>query len=643
MPRAFRAFLPVLLLVALAPLPAQSSAAPVALARIESKVAAIRPKLEAVTVGLRVGDAQGSGVLVSADGYVLTAAHVFEQPGEDVEVLFADGRRLAGKTLGREETGDFGMLKIKGDGPFEFAAMGRSADLRSGEPCLAVGHPGGFARRRPPVLRLGRITGTKGPFLRSSAIIDQGDSGGPLFDLEGRVIGIHSRIMEDPYANYHVPIDRWTENWKALAAGEAWGSLGRGFRRGAAMPQFAGQGPYIGVRGESHAKGCLILRAYDGHPAAAAGIQAGDIITTLDGRSVRSIDDLGETISRHRAGDALKAAVLRGETSLELTIVVDVEEEPDDELERRKYDDQVEGINRSARASIVRLRSADRGEGPLAVMVEEAGGLLTKASELPEGAEAVLADGSRRAVKLIGTDRERDLALLEVAGAPLPALKISGAARLTAGRCLVSPGFEGRLLGVSVVAVPERRIRGAAGFLGVLLEDADSAARVLRVEPGTAAEKAGLEPKDLIFLVDDEPVKSREELIDLIRDCGPGRSIRLQFRRGEKELAVEVVLGARAETGGDDEAQPRGRRRGFMRRRTISPRRDDFPLAFQHDLVLWASDCGGPVLDLEGHLVGLNIARASRTETYALSGQELRNALKTLRASPPAGGEADRR
>ena len=168
----------------------------------------------------------GSGVIVSEDGIVLTAAHVLGKPNSELIVVFSDGRRVPAIALGADRSRDAGMAKITEKGKYPFCEMGKSGTLKPGDWCLAMGHPGGVQEGRTPPLRLGRILfAGKGTSLHdclaSDATIISGDSGGPLFDLDGRVLGIHSSISMMFTQNNHVPIDVYQEVWKDLPGRQA--------------------------------------------------------------------------------------------------------------------------------------------------------------------------------------------------------------------------------------------------------------------------------------------------------------------------------------------------------------------------------------------------------------------------------------
>jgi len=188
---------------------------------IQEQATSIAQKVVPCTVALHVGMAQASGVIVTPDGFVLTAAHVIGRPGRDVTITFPDGKTAQGKTLGLNPQVDGGLVQITDKGPWPFAPIApRDESLKLGDWCLATGHPGGFQAGRTPPVRLGRVIDSERAVLRTDCIITMGDSGGPLFDMQGRVIGIHSRISEETTMNLHVPAATYQEAWEVLKAGE---------------------------------------------------------------------------------------------------------------------------------------------------------------------------------------------------------------------------------------------------------------------------------------------------------------------------------------------------------------------------------------------------------------------------------------
>lgn len=277
---------------------------------IQKQVGKLVGDLSKATVGLRIGNGAGSGVIVSADGYVLSAAHVTGAPNRRVNVLLADGRSLRGRTLGLDRGLDASVLKIEAKGPFPFRPLARPKDVRTGDWCLALGHPGGFQRNRPPVVRLGRVIRTESGFVQTDCTLVGGDSGGPLFDLSGNVIGIHSRIGAPTTWNFHVPIRAYTESWARFLDGVAFGRPSRGRQ------------PVLGINGVDHARGCTVTAVNPNMPAAKAGVKTGDLIVKIDGKGFEGLDSLFDHVQSKKPGDKLKLSIQRNGKPVEITVTL---------------------------------------------------------------------------------------------------------------------------------------------------------------------------------------------------------------------------------------------------------------------------------------------------------------------------------
>jgi serine protease Do len=279
---------------------------------MEHHVAKFVKTIMKATVGVRIRQAQGSGVIVSPDGFVLTAAHVSGAAGRPVTLIFPDGKTAHGVSLGANVSIDAGLIKITDKGRWPFLNIGRMEEVKTGDWCIAIGHPGGFKPGRPPVVRLGRIIVRNSNFIQTDATLVGGDSGGPLFDMHGRVIGINSRIGMRSTQNIHVPISAFDEDWGRLATSNVWGSrIGRN------------SGTRLGIDGEDHPRGCRITGTPRGLPAARAGLQVGDVVTKFDGKPVKSMAGLARLVSRKRAGDKVVVEVLRKGKTLKMTVTLD--------------------------------------------------------------------------------------------------------------------------------------------------------------------------------------------------------------------------------------------------------------------------------------------------------------------------------
>jgi serine protease Do len=274
---------------------------------IQNQVQTIVQKVLPCTVGVRVGGAWGSGVIVSADGYVLTAGHVSAVADREVMLLMPDGRRVKGKTLGANHGIDSGLVQITDKGPWPFAPMGDSTHLKPGQWCLAAGHPGGYKPGRTPVVRLGRVLDITDKFIQTDCTLVGGDSGGPLFDLHGRVIGIHSRIGTPLSANLHVPVDTYRNTWDRLVKAEVWGSrLTRG----------------LGMELDADSKECRIAKIAGGAAAEKAGLKVDDVIIRFDGQKINNSEDLVMQARSKRPGDEVAVEVLRGDQTVHLKLVI---------------------------------------------------------------------------------------------------------------------------------------------------------------------------------------------------------------------------------------------------------------------------------------------------------------------------------
>ncbi len=201
----------------------QAANEPGRLKQLEVKIQAAAKRATACTVGLRIGRTMGSGVVISDDGYVLTAAHVSRQAGLPVEIYLADGRTVSGKTLGANHATDTGLIQIDPPGPWPQAKHLHGPAAQAGHWCVATGHPNGYRRGRPAVLRLGRILLAARDAIVTDCILNQGDSGGPLFDIDGNLLGIHSRIGQHLANNVHIPLHLFRADWSRLAQGDVWG------------------------------------------------------------------------------------------------------------------------------------------------------------------------------------------------------------------------------------------------------------------------------------------------------------------------------------------------------------------------------------------------------------------------------------
>lgn len=274
---------------------------------MQSHVRNMAKKVVAATVAVQLGPAHGSGVIVSSDGYVLTAAHVAGRPGKRARIIMSDGRVVHGESLGLHLKLDAGLIKISDEGTWPHLKMAHSSQLSVGQWCAGTGHPGGYEPGRSPVFRLGRILARgEGKLIRTDCQLIGGDSGGPLVDLRGEVVGIHSRIGSSLANNQHVPISAYLDHWDQLVSGEELG-LGQ---------------PWIGVVSEIGLKSATITRVHEGSPADKAGIEIGDTITSFDGKKVGAMSELIELVLTKKPGDEVRVTVIRGGKKIKIGVTI---------------------------------------------------------------------------------------------------------------------------------------------------------------------------------------------------------------------------------------------------------------------------------------------------------------------------------
>ncbi len=267
----------------------------------------------AATVSIRIGEGFGSGVIVSADGLILTAAHVTGAVGEELTVVFNDGTEHKAISMGLDSESDAGMMRITDEGEYPFVKINRDDDYRLGHWVFALGHSGGFDQERGPVLRLGRIVKQDSFTLHSDCKVIGGDSGGPLFDMRGNLIGIHSRVSYSVEHNMHVPVREYLTHWEELKE-----------------DKFLGDGPFakrpvkgsgfLGFASSDTDDGLLVDEVLEDGPAAEAGIQTGDIVLKLEGEDINQKEDLRSILKEKASGQKVDIVILRGEEQIELTV-----------------------------------------------------------------------------------------------------------------------------------------------------------------------------------------------------------------------------------------------------------------------------------------------------------------------------------
>jgi serine protease Do len=231
-------------------------------------------------------------------------------------VIFPNGEQVTGKVLGANYSKDIAMVKVKGKGPFPFVKLGDSKPLRAGDWLVALGHSTGFDATRTPPVRFGRVI-SEGPgnFLTTDCTLIGGDSGGPLFDLDGKLVGIHSSIGKDRENNNHAGIDGFKSDRNRMLSGKTWGAL---TLNPFANPEMPVLGIAMGMQPEQ--KGVMVEGVVEGSPSAIAGMKNGDVIVALDNITIHDGGELLQLLAKREAGDEVKIDLLRDDKTLSTTV-----------------------------------------------------------------------------------------------------------------------------------------------------------------------------------------------------------------------------------------------------------------------------------------------------------------------------------
>ena len=272
---------------------------------------------------------------------------------------------------------------------------------------------------------------------------------------------------------------------------------------------------------------------------------------------------------------------------------------------------------------MVRVK-CDGQDVALGTIVGPDGWILTKASEIlapgieikPRGRITCrLRDGRELEAQIkgvhAGLEPRLDLAMLKIDALNLPIIAWKSS-QPAVGQWLVTAGMDDDPLAVGIVSVPRRSIPPIGGVIGIRLAERDDMAIIEEVLPQSPAEAAGLKPKDVITQVNGEGAPNVMELRSLLRRHKPGEMVHLTVKRGKQTLEFAVKMIKSASPGLDRQRQMNAMGVG------VSGRSDNFSAVLQHDTVVRPVDCGGPVVDLSGKVVGVNISHAGRTETYCL-------------------------
>lgn len=258
---------------------------------------------------------QGSGVVFSKDGYVLTNNHVIDG-AEKVEVVFDDGIKYPATVIGRDEHTDLAVLKIEAnDREITPMEIGNSDTLRVGEFVIALGSP--FSLSSSVTLGIvsqkGRSIGLLPfeDFIQTDAAVNKGNSGGPLLDVDGRLVGINTVIQTAGISDGNIGISFAVPVNLAMNVAESLIRTGRWER------------PWIGILMREVEAGVRVMEVMPDSPASRSGLQTGDVISRVDNISVATSSDVQRSIYKRKIGDPAILTIDREGENVEIRIVTE--------------------------------------------------------------------------------------------------------------------------------------------------------------------------------------------------------------------------------------------------------------------------------------------------------------------------------
>jgi putative serine protease PepD len=292
--------------------PSNSNASSPPSGSVQAVADKVLPSVVSITINTGQGTGGGSGIVLSADGQILTNNHVAE--AGELEVTFQDGKTVPARVIGLDPVTDLAVIKAQGVSGLKAATLGSSDSLKVGQNVVAIGAPIGLngtvtsgivsALNRPVNTgpSSGQSTETVIDAIQTDAAINPGNSGGALLDMSGRVVGINTAIAQVPQSQqsgqsgniglgFAIPIDEARPIAKQLAAGS--------------KPEHALLGVEVGTaQGSGGATvGAVLGNVTEGSSAAQAGLQEGDVVTKLGSRIIADGDSLVAAVRSHRPGD----------------------------------------------------------------------------------------------------------------------------------------------------------------------------------------------------------------------------------------------------------------------------------------------------------------------------------------------------
>ena len=337
--------------------------------------------------------------------------------------------------------------------------------------------------------------------------------------------------------------------------------------------------------------------------------------------------DLDEEALRNLGGMAELERALRemadsiGPEALRDMLQMEIQSGPDDFFASAM--ESLQPVTGKAARSVVSVEVEGK-PAALGTVVSDEGHILTKNVETLEGNVSRKGQDGKISLKLIKRFPKRDLALYQGSPDGLEPVKWVGKKKSPVGTLLTAPDPDGAPLGIGLVSVLPRAL-GEIGFLGIQAGEGEDGVAIVRIVNGSPAEDAGLKADDIITHVDGLALKDPFAFGSKIRTYRAGDKVEFTYQRGGEVDKVKVKLASRPQ----EQSSDRFRRMNEMSG-PLSERLSGFPLALQHDMPISPAVCGGPLLDLQGRCLGVNVSRAGRVKTLAIPASDIRKLLASV-------------
>jgi serine protease Do len=280
----------------------------------------------------------------------------------------------------------------------------------------------------------------------------------------------------------------------------------------------------------------------------------------------------------------------------------------------------------------------------LGTVVKSDGLIMTLASELEGSPTVKLPDGRKFEASVVGQNRQFNLVLLKIEAYDLPAVTWRPSKEAAVGSWAISPGTGKNPAAVGVISVPMRKMNGPKngpqeapdqGYMGVNLANTAKEVRVEEVVKGSGAAKGGIKKGDVIVGIEGKEVTDGVSLKKIMQGFKKGTTVEVKVQRGDEVAILKIKLGPRPESRNEIQNNMGSK---------LSKVKTGFPVILQHDSIIRPDDCGGPLVDLDGKTIGINVCRAGRTESYAIPTEAVMPLIDEMIAGkhPPKSGNGDK-